>query len=134
MDRVFLDANVLVSAALKPDSRLRVLWELDDIRLLASPHVVEEARRNVREPAAGERLESLLTAVAVLPSEPADHPIEGEPELPPKDRPVLLGALAAGAGILLTGDMAHFARLMGRETAGVRVLLPGAYLREREIR
>jgi predicted nucleic acid-binding protein len=134
MDRLFLDANVLVSAALKPDARLRVLWELTDVRLLASPHVVAEARRNVTAPDARERLEALLEAVVVLPSEPADHAIEGDPELPPKDRPVLLGALAAGARFLLTGDMAHFGHLLGREVAGVRVLRPGEYLLEREAR
>ena len=49
MDRVFLDANVLVSAALEPDARLRALWELAEVRLLASPHVVEEARRDCRK-------------------------------------------------------------------------------------
>ena len=134
MDRVFLDANVLVSAALKPDARLRVLWALADVRLLASPHVVAEARRNVIAPDARERLEALLEAVAVLPSEPADHAIDGDPMLPPKDRPVLLGALAAGARFLLTGDMAHFGHLMGQDLAGLRVLRPGEYLREREAR
>ncbi len=131
MDRVFLDANVLVSAALKPDARLRILWQLADVRLFASPHVVDEARRNVVGPEARERLETLIGAVAVLPTEPADQPIEGEPELPAKDRPVLLGAIAVGARILLTGDMAHFGHLMGGDVAGVRVLLPGTYLRER---
>jgi predicted nucleic acid-binding protein len=134
MDRVFLDANVLVSAALKPDARLRVLWELADVRLLASPHVVEEARRNVAEPDARERLEMLLVAVVVLPSEPADHAIEGEYGLPPKDRPVLLGALAANAGFLLTGDITHVGSMMGREIAGVVVVLPGTYLTERGLR
>jgi hypothetical protein len=49
----------------------------------------------------------------------------------PLSQPVLLGALAAGARILLTGDMAHFGHLMGGDIAGVRVLLPGTYLRER---
>lgn len=134
MDRVFLDANVLVSAALKPDARLREPWELADVRLLASPHVVGEARRNVAEAGARERLEELLDAVAILEREPADHAIEGDPQLPAKDRPVLLGALAAGAGYLLTGDMTYFGRLMGHDIAGVHVLLPGAYLRERGIR
>ena len=86
------------------------------------------------EPAARERLEALLEGVAVLPSEPADRAIESDPQLPAKDRPVLLGALAAGAGFLLTGDVAHFGQLMETEVAGVRVLLPGAYLRERDIR
>ena len=131
MERVFLDANVLVSAALKPESRLASLWERSEVRLLASPHVVEEARRNVGAPEAASRLEALLEALAVLPAEPADFAIEDDPGLPPKDRPVLLGAIVARADVLLTGDLTHFGCCMGRTVAGVRIMLPGEYLRER---
>ena len=131
MDRLFLDANVLVSAALKPDSALGRLWRLDSVRLLGSPHVVEEARRNIHDAHASARLETLLQAVAVLPSEPADFEIEGDPGLPAKDRPVLLAAIVAGADYLLTGDLTHFCACMGTRIQGVEVMLPGQYLRER---
>jgi predicted nucleic acid-binding protein len=131
MERVFLDANVLVSAALKPESRLACLWALDDVRLLGSPHVLEEARRNVRDPLAVSRLEQLIAALAVLPSEPADIEIDPDPELPAKDRPVLVAAIVARADYLLTGDLSHFRECMGREIAGVRVMLPGEFLRGR---
>jgi predicted nucleic acid-binding protein len=131
MDRVFLDANVLVSAAMKPESRLSALWELADVRLLASPYVVEEARRNVGVPAAAQRLERLIAAIKVLPSEPTDFEIADDPGLPAKDRPVLLAAIVSGADVLLTGDMAHFGGCMGRLVGGVRICLPGEYLRER---
>jgi predicted nucleic acid-binding protein len=131
MDRVFLDANVLVSAAIKPESRLSALWELADVRLLASPYVVEEARRNVGVPAAVQRLERLIAAIKVLPSEPADFEIADDPGLPAKDRPVLLAAIVSGADVLLTGDMTHFGGCMGRLAGGVRICLPGEYLRER---
>lgn len=59
MERVFLDANVLVSAALKPGSRIASLWVLPDVRLVASPHVLAEARRNTPAPEAAARLEEL---------------------------------------------------------------------------
>lgn len=131
MDRLFLDANVLVSAALKPDSRIAGLWLLDDVRLLGSPYTVAEARRNVPEPAAASRLEALIDALVLLPSEPADFEIADDPGLPLKDRPVLLAAIVSGAGFLLTGDMSHFGGCFGREFAGVSVVLPGAYLRGR---
>ncbi len=131
MDRLFLDANVLVSAALTPDSSLSRLWTLDSVRLLGSPHVVEEARRNVADPRASERLEVVLEAVAILPSEPADFEIEDDPGLPAKDRPVLLAAIVAGADYLLTGDLTHFGALVGMGIHGVTVLLPGQYLRTR---
>ena len=131
MDRVFLDANVLVSAALKPQSRIAGLWELLGVRLLASPHVVAEARRNVADPEAAARLETLVEAMVVLPREPADFAIAQDPGLPQKDRPVLLGAIAAGANFLLTGDVSHFGTCFGRTFEGVTVLLPGEYLRSR---
>jgi len=131
VERVFLDANVLVSAALKPESRIASLWELPDVRLVASPHVVEEARRNVTTPDAAGRLERLLAALAVLPTEPADFEIADDPGLPAKDRPVLLGAIVARADVLLTGDLTHFVCCMGRTIEGVRIMLPGEYLRSR---
>ena len=131
MDRLFLDANVLISAALKPGSTLTSLWRLDDVRLLGSPHVVAEAQRNVHDPAARKRLGSLLETVVSLPSEPADFDIQPDPGLPDKDRPVLLAAIVSGADYLLTGDMTHFGPLMGTTVGGVRVLLPGEYLRGR---
>ena len=131
MDRLFLDANVLVSAALKPDSRIAGLWLLEGVRLLGSPYVVAEARRNVADPAAATRLERLIDALALLPAEPADFEIAGDPALPLKDRPVLLAAIVAGADHLLTGDISHFGTCLGREFDGVTVTLPGEYLRGR---
>ena len=131
MDRVFLDANVLVSAALKPDSRIAELWRLPGVRLLGSPHVVAEARRNVRESAAANRLEALVADMTVLPAEPADFEIADDPNLPSKDRPVLLAAIVCKADYLLTGDMAHFGGCLGRIIGDVKVVLPGEYLRTR---
>lgn len=48
VDRVFLDANVLFSAAYRPDSRLRALWESSDVELVSSEYAVDEARRNIQ--------------------------------------------------------------------------------------
>ena len=131
MDRVFLDANVLVLAALKPESRLADLWRLPDVRLLGSPHVLGEARRNVQEPVAAARLEKLVEALVVLSSEPADRDIPNDPRLPSKDRPVLLAAMAARAEYLLTGDISHFGPCLDTVVGGVRVVLPGTHLRGR---
>lgn len=131
MERVFLDANVLVSAALEPVSRIASLWTLPGVRLLASPHVLAEARRNVPAPDAAERLETLIAALVALPAEPADFAIEDDPGLPPKDRPILLAAIVSGAAVLLTGDLTHFGPCLGTTVSGVRVLLPAEYLRGR---
>ncbi len=131
MDRVFLDANVLVSAALRPDSRLSLLWDRADCRLIASPYVVAEARRNVADPEACVRLEALIGRMAILPYEPADFEIDDDPGLPPKDRPILLAAIVSHADLLLTGDASHFGACYGRRIAGVLIQRPGDYLRAR---
>jgi hypothetical protein len=47
VDRVFLDANVLYSAAYKDTSALRKLWELTEVALLTSYYAVDEAHRNL---------------------------------------------------------------------------------------
>lgn len=47
MDRDFLDANVLFSAARSATSRLRDLWRLPQTTLITSAYCVEEARRNL---------------------------------------------------------------------------------------
>ena len=131
MERVFLDANVLVSAALKPGSSIASLWTLPGVRLLASTYVLAEAQRNVPAGEVARRLERLIEALTVLPAEPASFAIEGDPGLPPKDRPVLLAAIVSGAHVLLTGDITHFGRCLGTTVSGVRILLPGEHLRGR---
>jgi predicted nucleic acid-binding protein len=47
MDRLFLDANVLFSAAYKTDARLREFWKLKDVVLCSSRYALEEARSNL---------------------------------------------------------------------------------------
>ena len=50
MDRVFLDANVLLSAALRTKAGLLRLWTLANAALITSDHAIEEARRNLDAP------------------------------------------------------------------------------------
>jgi len=47
MDRLFLDANILFSAAHKPDARVFRLWRLEDVVLYSSRYALEEARFNL---------------------------------------------------------------------------------------
>lgn len=60
MDRLFLDANVLFSAAWRPDSGLLQLWKLKEATLYSSRYAVEEARVNLEAHAKRERLEKLV--------------------------------------------------------------------------
>ena len=44
--RLFLDANVLVSAAWKDESKVRRLWQIPSVELVTSNFVHEESQRN----------------------------------------------------------------------------------------
>ena len=124
MDRLFLDANVLFSAAYgTPDFEL--LWKRaakGDCLLLASPYVVEEARRNLKDT---RKLEALLERVERVP-DPFPTP-ECPVPLPSKDRPVLMAAIAAGATHLLTGDRKDFGPYFRKRIAGTLILPPAEY-------
>jgi predicted nucleic acid-binding protein len=48
LDRVFLDANVLFSAAYHAESGLARLWDREGVQLVTAEYAVEEARRNLR--------------------------------------------------------------------------------------
>ena len=128
MNRVFLDANVLFSAAYG-SPRLGDLWILARRRqheLLASAHTVEEARRNL-SPDRQAVLHELTRALTIVPTPPADLP--SPIDLPAGDREAFLSALAARTTHFLTGDIKHFGRYIGRSTAGVLIQTPGDYLR-----
>jgi predicted nucleic acid-binding protein len=132
VDRLFLDACVLFSAAYTTASPLRKLWKTPDATLLASDFVIEEARRNLAA-LRPERLDDLrrltekLERVAAIV---ARVPPEAQ-RLPDKDLPVLLAALAGRATHLLTVDKKHFGMLFGKTIGQLIVLPPGEYLRRR---
>lgn len=127
MDRLFLDANVLFSAAYRPDSGLRRLWILPDVQWVTSEYAAEEARVNLADDTQRQRLNKLLRETIFVPAMPAAT-LPGDLDLPEKDRPILLAAIEARATHLLTGDKLHFGKLFGRDTSGVRILPPGDYL------
>jgi uncharacterized protein len=125
MDRVFLDANILLAAAWRPKSALRRLWELDDGELLSSSYAVEEARRNLDTRAQRSRLTRLLHRVRLV--EPVHFTLPRDIRLPEKDLPILLAAIDGRATHLLTGDREHFGRYFRQEVGGVLILPPAEY-------
>ena len=131
MDRVFLDANVLFSAAYRPDSGLRALWERRDAALITSTYAVEEALRNLSaiRPERTPDLEALVSGTEVVGMPPASLAFPESVELKEKDRPILLAAVLAKATHLLTGDKEDFAALFGTKVGSVLILTPGEYLR-----
>ena len=128
MDRVFLDANILFSAAWRDDSGLTRLWELKQIVLLTSTYAFEEAYRNLPNPQQRERLQHLTAGIEIVEVSTAKGPLVDEVDLPANDRPILAGAIAAGATHLLTGDRRAFGRYYGKTLSGVRILRPSSYL------
>jgi predicted nucleic acid-binding protein len=132
-DRVFLDANVLFSAAYREGSALERLWQATYITLLSSPYAIEEANRNLEERDPRTRLQTLVAALEIVP-DAAGGDLPTGVSLPEKDRPILLAAIAAVATHLLTGDRAHFGAYFGRRISGVLIQRPGDYLAAREAR
>jgi predicted nucleic acid-binding protein len=125
VDRLFLDANVLLSAAWRPGAALLRLWGLDDVELLSSGYAVEEARRNLETPAQRGRLTRLLRRVRLV--EPEHFTLPRGIRLPEKDLPILLAAIDGAATHLLTGDWEHFGPYYRQEIAGVLILPPAEY-------
>jgi predicted nucleic acid-binding protein len=131
VDRLFLDANILFSAAYSSDSPLLELWKLKKVLLFSSAYALEEARRNLTllRPDSSGNLQRLTAKVHLVDAPPlATSPIEAR-ALHQKDLPILLAAIEARATHLLTADKKHFRSLRGKTVEGVLVLTPGDYLR-----
>jgi uncharacterized protein len=129
MDRLFLDANVLFSAAYRPDAGLVRLWTLKDTALCTSRYALEEARANLEEAVQHRSLIRLSENLQLFEAEQGSLP--PGISLPEKDVPILLAALGAGASHLLTGDIRHFGPYLGKKIEGMTVMLPGEYLKIR---
>jgi len=126
--RVFLDANILFSAA-KSDGAVRLLLG----RLLERGHecwvdeyVVVEARRNL-EKKGGEAmtvLDAFLPRLRIGAVRISTREITGIDWLAEKDRPVLATAIRLRCDVLVTGDRAHFGVGYGRVFEGVTIHSP----------
>ena len=132
VDRIFLDANILFSAA-NGSPGLERLWNLAQEKrclLFASDYVVEEARRNLHDENHLKKLETSLSEVRIVPE--ADPEMPCPIILPEKDRPVLLAAIFIKADCLITGDVLHFGKYFGQTVSGVKICRPRDYLRENQ--
>ena len=132
MKRVFLDANVVFTAAHNPRGKaalvielgLRGYWEI-----FTSAFALVEASRNLERkyPRSAATLEALKPALRL-----SSHR-EGLPQLlglASKDQPIFQAALACGATRLLTGDLRDFGPHMNcpEETYGVLIQTVGEFL------
>ena len=126
-----LDTNVLVSAALKPESDLALIVEhvlLRRVPIHVCPSIVLEYREVLNRPRFRPKglpptwLPRLLQ-VAFHEPEPADWLLDG----PDKDDLVFLSLAKACGAVLVSGNLAHFPETIRN---GVLVLSPAVYLTE----
>ena len=126
--RVFLDANILFSAA-KSAGAVRELLHL----VLDSGHecwvddyVVIEARRNLiaKAPDALIALEALLKRLRISPAQAPGPELKLVNWLPEKDRTVLAAAIRLRCDALVTGDRTHFGPGYAKMFAGVTIHSP----------
>ena len=114
--RLFLDANVLFTAAHNPRGKATLVIELGVQgywELFSSPYALEEARRNLERKFL-RSLESLVTLQRDIRL--VEHRTGlGFPEgLAQKDQPIFQAALACQATHLLTGDLKDFGSFMNQ--------------------
>jgi len=131
VDRLFLDANVLFSAAYRPAAGLLVLWTRRRIELVTSSYAAQEARRNLATPVQQQTLDDLLKTVEVIDQQPKPATLPEGVNLPEKDQPILSAAIDAKCTHLITGDLRHFGPHFGQRLGGVLVLRPAVYLAQR---
>jgi predicted nucleic acid-binding protein len=128
MDRLFLEANVLFSAAYSANAGLLQFRKLKNVVLCSSRYALEEAAINLAQEIQKRRLKKLAAAIEFF--EPISRSVPQDLTLPDKDVPILLAAVAAQATHLITGDVRHFGRYFGKSIEGMLVSLPGDYLRK----
>lgn len=123
--RVFLDANVLFTAAYHPEGAANALLRarIPDCAFITCSLAIEEARRNlaVKGPAHSlGHLDSLLLGLEVLGT-----PVSGHCPFPlaPKDLPIYWSAKQGRATHLLTGDLKDFGPWMDRPSKTEGILI-----------
>lgn len=126
--RVFLDANILFSAA-KTDGAVRQLlhWLIDSgHECCGDDYVVVEARRNLalKGPQALATLDALLDHLHIVTAQAPAPTAADVAWLPEKDRPVLAAAIRLSCDALVTGDRSHFGAGYGKVFGGVTIHSP----------
>jgi predicted nucleic acid-binding protein len=129
--RLFLDANIIFSAAISPKGRCQAFFDFSKEKfcsLLTSPHALTETKRNLltKYPAQIERFNTQLFSQLIIVQEAPPAKIDWAVSLglPLKDAPILATAVDSGANLLVTGDKQHFSFLYGRIIEGMEITDP----------
>lgn len=119
--RVFLDANILFSAAFAKSLLADFLEELQrHADLLTNAYARTEAERNIaaKAPKRLAALRAFADGLELVPLQLFDPGVK----IAEKDRPILCGAIAGHADYLLTGDKKDFGHLYGKTVQGVKIV------------
>ncbi len=130
MHRLFLDADVLFTAAWRPKGGLSGLWDLEDVTLLTSLLAFAQAQENVTTAAQRGALTNLAVPIYFVATPPVFE-LPGGIRLPPQHRPILAAAIEGQATHFLSGNQALYAPYYGQTVDGVLLQHPGEYLRLR---
>lgn len=122
---LFLDANVIFSAAYHPEGKsaafIKTVQSLNLV-LMSSDYAVAEAKKNmtVKHPAGLLHLDTLVKTLKMVSNVHWEY---CSIDLPPKDQPIFMAAIAGHATHLITGDLQHFGKWMNKpkQTQGVRI-------------
>jgi hypothetical protein len=126
--RVFLDANILVSAAWRPENGLLALWTLTDVELLTSAYAIVEPNRNIRTPERRTRLYRLTSPLrSSMNLKVACCPRTSDCE----ERAVPARGDRGRRRIPADRRKDHFDVYLGTSIEGVLVLRPADYLNAR---
>jgi predicted nucleic acid-binding protein len=132
--RIFLDANILFSAAKSAGSIQRFLALLLDAghECWVDDYVLTEARRNLelKAPSGLAVLDRLLKRLRVAPVTQRGTQIGESVALAEKDRPILAAAMHLACDVLVTGDKTHFGALYRRRIRGVTIHSPRSLAEE----
>jgi predicted nucleic acid-binding protein len=131
--RLFLDANILFTAAHNPGGKAALVIELGiqgHRGLFSSPYAMEEARRNLERkfPHTLDILTSLQRGIRLVKHQEGLTSLDG---LAQKDQPIFQAALASRATHLLTGDLKDFGPFMNQpdNTYGICIQTVAEFLR-----
>lgn len=131
--RLFLDANVLFTAAHNPRGKAALVIELAAAGhwdLFSSRYVLEEARRNLQRkfPESTAALTDFQSSLSLSSHRPELARLSG---LADKDQPVFQAALNCEATHPLTGDLRDFGPFMNRpeKTHGIRIQTTAEFLK-----
>ena len=136
--RIFLDANILFSAAKSAGAIRQLLAQLNQRGhpLVADDYVATEARRNLTRKAGNDAIPYLDALLLQIEVNHAQHSPQrtGSAQtdtdwLPEKDRPVLRAAIALQCDALVTGDRTDFGSGFGKTFCGVTMYPPAELAR-----